>query len=43
VGQQFVRDPIELMFKRNLNEAFGIEDNDADLDEPRPPVPDKTK
>jgi hypothetical protein len=43
VRQQFVRDPIDLMLQRKIKEAFGIEDEDADLDEPRPLPPDKSQ
>jgi hypothetical protein len=38
--QQFVRDPIDLMLQRKIKKAFGVEDEDAALDEPRPLPPD---
>ena len=41
--QQFVRDPIELMLQREIKKAFGVEDEDADLDEPRPLPPDESQ
>jgi hypothetical protein len=43
VRRQFIRDPIDLMLQREIKKAFGVEDEDAALDEPRPLPPDDSQ